>query len=1078
LGVFFKAKTQANNQVAVSGLQIQSSVYGKVIPIVYGTTRISPNLIWYGDFVATAHQSGGGGGGGKGGPGGGGGGKGGGGSTTYTYSTAVALGLCEGPIQDIYRIFIDKNINYTENLGMSEFLGGYSQSPWGYLSTNHSAQALNYRGTAYVGAANYQLGTSPQLPNHNFEVYGVNSQFAPAFPDAFPDLAISDLLTNVHYGLGYSGVWDFTIYRNYTMANGLWISVALQEQATAASILDSIAKNTNSEFVWSSGTLYLIPYGDQSITAHGYTYTAPSSPQYSLDDSDFVQTNNDLGPVVMTRKRVSDQINSIKLECLDRNNFYNPAVIEAKDQVSIDLYGLRQETRQAHMFCDTTAARLSVQLQLQRESVRNTYSFTLDQRYILLDPMDIIAITDSGLGLNQQWVRILEITENSDGNLEFLCEEYLGGTGSAPVYDFEANTGFNVDYNSSPGNVNTPVIFDAPVQLSSGGVLETWIAASGGSNWGGADVWISNDGNTYKLAGRITGGARQGLLTATFSSGSDPDTTNICSVNLTQSRGQLFSGTQNDADIGATLCYVDGELIAYQTATLTSTYNYDLNTYIRRGMYGTTISSHSSGTKFARLDGGIFKYTYDKSQIGQIFYIKFLSFNIYGGAQQSLSDVSPVTHTIVGPPAPPNVTGFTVTQNGGATVFRWNAVDDFALKGYDILYGPQGQGINTATFLTEAGSGTEMTNAAVPTGNWTFYIRARDITDRFSPVPATYDATIVTQSTIIFQEAQEPDWLGTKSNLVEHYTGVLIPVGTLNSDDYVQISAPSSPTLGETPGGSLTTDTYYVKITYVNAYGSETDPSAEDSFTVADDNLLVVTSPAPSSGATGWNVYVSTSAGTETLQNSTPYAIGSDWTMPTSGLVTGAALPTSNSTGWEVFDIFVPDPVTTASYTTNTIDTSFNDTLRVYSSIAGSMGPGESGQIDSLFEIDTWLTGEVDPATYVQWSVGFVTIRYIKARFTLTITPGSVPYITDFTPTGDRDPKIQDVVGVVIAPGGTTVTFPLPYHFPPYVQAINAAASALLVTVTSITETTFVCHMFNTSGSDVGGTINYRCTGE
>src|SRR6185312_15404860 len=98
------SKPQAQQQPALSGLKIQTSTYAKVIPLVYGTTRIAPNLIWYGDFVATPHnEGGGGGGGGKGGVVGGGGGKGGGGggTTTYTYSAAVALGLCEGPIAGV-----------------------------------------------------------------------------------------------------------------------------------------------------------------------------------------------------------------------------------------------------------------------------------------------------------------------------------------------------------------------------------------------------------------------------------------------------------------------------------------------------------------------------------------------------------------------------------------------------------------------------------------------------------------------------------------------------------------------------------------------------------------------------------------------------------------------------------------------------------------------------------------------------------------------------------------------------------------------------------------------------------------
>lgn len=1080
MSFFFKAKSQASNQAAVSGLQLQSSTYGKVIPLVYGTTRIAPNLIWYGDFQSVSHESSGSsGGGGKGGVGGGGGGKGGGGSVTYTYNTAVALGLCEGPIYDIYRIYIDKNITYSSALGFSEFLGTYSQSPWGYLTTNHSTEALNYHGVAYVAASSYQLGNSPQLPNHNFEVYGLESQYLPSFPDAFPSRVIDDFLTNAKHGAGFDHalLGDWNIYNNYTLASGLWISPAYQEQAQAAALLADIMIATNSEFVWSNGTLNIIPFGDKDITANGYTYTAPSAPQYSLDDNDFILRDND-GPVSMLRKRPADLFNSIKVECVNRANSYNPFVAEAKEQSLIDLYGLRQETKTLHLFADVTAAQLSAQLMLQRQIIRNIFTFTLDQRYILLDPMDIVAITDSGLGLVEQWVRIIDITENEDYSLTFTAEEYLSGTGNSPNYAYQDGDGFSVDYNSSPGNVNTPVIFDAPVQLNTQGELETWLAVSGGTNWGGCDVYVSSDDAVYKLAGRINGNARQGVLSATFNTSPDPDTTENCAVNLTISRGSLLSGTQNDADLGNTLCYVDGELIAYQTAELTGTYQYTLKDYIRRGLYGTTISTHSSGTQFARLDAGIFQYPYDKTQIGQTFYIKFVSFNIYGGGQQSLADVSPYVHVITGPPAPPNVTGFTVTQNGGATVFSWNAVEDFALKGYDILYGPQGGGINTATFLTESGSGTEMTNAAVPTGTWTFYIRARDVTDRFSPIPATYDATIVTQSTVIFQEFQEPAWLGTKVNLVEHYTGVLIPVGTADSDTYTQIAAPSAPTLSETLAGSLTTNTYYVQITYVNQYGSETTPSIESNFTVADNNVLVVSSPAPLSGATGWNVYVGLTTGSGTKQNTTPYAIGSDWTEATSGLIAGSALPTLNSTGWEVFDIFVVDPVTSATYTSPTIDSEFDDTLRVWATTQAAMGPGQSGQTNFLTYIDTWLTGESDPNIYNLWSIGFVLMRYLKARFTLNITPGSVPYITDFAPTADRSPKVQNVTGVVIAPGGTTVTFPERYHFPPYVEAYNANPTALLITETSITDTNFIANVFDTSGANVGGTINYRVTGE
>ena len=110
------------------------------------------------------------------------------------------------------------------------------------------------------------------------------------------------------------------------------------------------------------------------------------------------------------------------------------------------------------------------------------------------------------------------------------------------------------------------------------------------------------------------------------------------------------------------------------------------------------------------------------------------------------------------------------------------------------------------------------------------------------------------------------------------------------------LGAPATPVLSSVAGGALAATTYFVKITYVNPSG-ETTPSAEASLAVAANNLLVVTSPLANQNATGYNVYVSTSTNTETKQNgATPIAIGTNWTEPTTGLVTGAAMPTADTT--------------------------------------------------------------------------------------------------------------------------------------------------------------------------------------
>ena len=138
------------------------------------------------------------------------------------------------------------------------------------------------------------------------------------------------------------------------------------------------------------------------------------------------------------------------------------------------------------------------------------------------------------------------------------------GVGTAALYVRQATAGSGLDALADPGDSNPPIVFEPPAALS-GGDLEVWVIASGGAHWGGCQVWISSDGNTYALAGTIYRGARQGLLSATLASHADPDTSNTLSVDLTESAGQLLSGTMADADNLVTLCYCDSELISYQT---------------------------------------------------------------------------------------------------------------------------------------------------------------------------------------------------------------------------------------------------------------------------------------------------------------------------------------------------------------------------------------------------------------------------------------------------------------------------------------------------------------------------------
>lgn len=690
----------------LSGVRMQSSTFGLPKQIVYGRHRITGNILWYGDFVATAQTS-------QAASGGKGGGGGGGGSpqvTGYQYSASVAIGLCEGAVSGIISIWEGKKkVNglasspTTNNFkgllpggGQARFNGVAGQAPWAYLTSRFPAQALNYPGLAYIAATRVDLGNNAQLPNYSFEMQGM-AQYSAAIVDANPRDIIYDFLTNAKHGALFPAaqIGDLTVFSSYCIANGIFISAVVDSQKSAAEWILQWLKCCNSTVVYSDGLLKFVPYGDEAVNGNGATYTPVITPLYDLDDDAFI-ADTGADPVTVVRKAQSDTPNAVKVEYSNRGNFYNPEIAEACDQANIEAYGLRPASpEKLSEICDPAIARHVAQLILQRGLyIRNHYEFRLPWKYALLEPMDVVTLTDSALGLNREPVRIVSIEEDEAGLLTVLAEELPIGVAAAARYAQQAGSGFAADFNADPGNTHAPVIFEAPDLLTSGTGLEIWIAASGGANWGGCEVWGSRDNATYQKIGEIHGAARHGVLTAPLATGSDPDRLHTLAVDISVSNGQLTGGTQADADALSTLCYVDGELIAFQTATLTAPGNYTLGTYLRRGAYGTPIATHNKGGLFARLDRAIFSYPFTADMIGAPLYLKFLSFNTFGGARQTLDMVQPVTWNVTGVALKsplPNVTGLSNAYRNGQTLLSWQPVTDFRTVDYEVRLGSNWQ---------------------------------------------------------------------------------------------------------------------------------------------------------------------------------------------------------------------------------------------------------------------------------------------------------------------------------------------------------------------------------------------------
>jgi hypothetical protein len=638
-----KSSTITSAEERILSLQVQRSSQGLTLPVIYGRTRVAGNLIWYGDFTTIEHktttrQ----------------GGKGGGGVTQedikYTYEAAVMLALCEGEISGVGRIWRDKEkFDSLAQLRLTLMRGGDEQPLWTHLAqAKHAGQALNYSGTAYLCSPNYELTKSAQIYQHNFEVIG-KLGYSGNIPDANPREIIRDLLTNQRYGCGFpvDSIGDTDRYSNYCRAVGIFLSPAYTEQGEAQRNISELLEQTNSAAVFSQGRLKIVPYGDGNYSGNGAAYVADNKALYDLTDDDFIVSGAE-DPVSVERKTNADAFNQVQVEYLDRDNDYNVAIAEVKDQANIEQYGLRpKEAVKMHGICAGKVAQKVAQQLLQRALyVRNEYEFKLGWKYCLLEPMDIVTLTDAGLGLNKTPVRITEIEEDEEGVLSVKAEDYPVGVYTTSEYPAQPSLGYSADYNVSPGNAHAPVIFEAPLQLT-GGEPQIWMATAGGDMWGGAEVWVSTDGDSYTRVGAVNHKARFGSLTAALPNGAVFDRTNTLSVEI--SAGQMTGGTEQDSRDLLTLCYVDGEFLAYANAELKGVGRYTLGN-LTRGAYGSAIDSHAAGSKFARIDEALFKYAVPRNWIGRTVWVKLVSYNVFSGGIQDLASVPAYSYAIKGAP--------------------------------------------------------------------------------------------------------------------------------------------------------------------------------------------------------------------------------------------------------------------------------------------------------------------------------------------------------------------------------------------------------------------------------------------
>lgn len=582
-------------------------------------------------------------------------------------------------------VLITYELNNTANLpkGVSTslqfilFEGELGQSPWSLLTSKFPGAELGYSGIAYVAYGPMDMGYSAQIQQNTFEVQTPDA-WGGGIPDCSPVRCILQVLTNKVWGLGAGKIpfpvsaidtetWGTPVIgalrtdstaTSWFAANGFFITPVMDRQETASSVISRWLEAGACRAFMSEGLLKLVGLGDVSTAGNGATWIAPSEAAFDLNDDDFIPAEDGEDTVKVSCSAWHDAYNVVQVQWSNRQNQYAPEITPESDQAAINRYGSRIEDPQDWDFItNLTAAKFAASMRVQQNVyTRNTYEFTLSHRHAEREPMDVGYITtsspwstDPNTGLQRVPVRITKIVDDGDtGKLTVTAEDYVFGTNQPKDFPKSLSAGLAQNLFADPGDT-TAIVFEAPDRLATFKGNQIWIGATGASSqWGSCVVHASEDGDTYKPIATVTSRARLGTLDSTLPTGTDPDTTHTVVANLVPNAATLDAGTTADADSGNTLCYVDGEIIAYSACAISGADQYTMGTYTRRGQMGTTPAAHSAGASFLRLDDAVIKYTYDPSWAGKPLYLKFQSKNAYGNSAQDLSELTPVVFTVPG----------------------------------------------------------------------------------------------------------------------------------------------------------------------------------------------------------------------------------------------------------------------------------------------------------------------------------------------------------------------------------------------------------------------------------------------
>lgn len=684
-------------------LSSPKSSYGTPIARIWGSVRLTGNLIWAESIreVVNKRRSGGKGFGPKVE------------ETTYSYFGTFALLLCEGPVAGIRRIWLNGKVVYDVRPGVDQgtldasgrftgyfrfYYGNDAQTPDPRIYAKEGADlAPAYRGRAYIVFEELPLADyGNRFPQVSVEVYTGSGT-------ATLETVLTDICGMV--GLQPSEI-DVSEVQN-EVVTGFYLN-------TSTTARDALTQLQTAYFF------------DVAETNGKLRFIKQQRPGVSMDILPGALATHEYGqsrPPTFTETRTQDVDLPYEIDVTytDQGLDYQRGVQYARRQFSLND---NQISVQLPIVLSQPQAKTIADRALYLAwTRRREFQFKLPFGYVFLDPGDLIAVVLHGttqiLTISRMAIganRLLEITA-----LPYGADELLNWVSSLPAIPPSTSSLFDQG-NTALYLLDTSLVQDGDPE----NVL--YVASGGGQRWRNAVLYVSKDsGANYSLILQLLTKSTMGTCSTVLGSALSTVIDRANTLTVVLESGDLESESELNFLNGANRALVGSEIIRFQTATLIAPNTYVLSALIRGDRGTEWAMTHAAGERFYLLTDYLEPVQGQVSDLGVQRLFKAPT------SQQSLDAVSATVITPQGnsmkPYAPTQIRG---TRDGsGNLTIAWIRRDRRAGEWRDYSDIPISE--TSESYQVDVMNGVTVVRTAAVTTSTLAYAAAEQTADFGSP---------------------------------------------------------------------------------------------------------------------------------------------------------------------------------------------------------------------------------------------------------------------------------------------------------------------------------------------------------